>query len=128
VLLWVSVLLPVGLLYGRVLPLAVADFVAAGDRDEVVPALLRGRVGFAPIVQAAMAFVYDHLAVRRARDVTLISAEKVADGRAVVRLNGPHGPLAVSVVVERHEVVGLTCANRGPGSYLAYRAISAQPG
>ena len=37
--------LPSGLLYGRVLPFAAAEFVAATEAGEVVGALLRGRIG-----------------------------------------------------------------------------------
>ena len=40
--------LPVGLLYGRVLPFAAPEFVAAAEAGEVVGALLRGRVGLPP--------------------------------------------------------------------------------
>ena len=36
-----------GLLYGRVLPFAAAEFVAATEAGEVVGALLRGRIGLA---------------------------------------------------------------------------------
>ena len=43
---------------------------------------------------------------------------------AVVRLAGPHGPLEVTVQVERVAVDGLTCANPGPGAYFAYRPVS----
>ncbi len=57
--------LPAGLLYGRVLPFAAPEFVAAAEADEVVGALLRGRIGLPPTAQAALAFAYEHLALRR---------------------------------------------------------------
>ena len=41
--------LPTGLLYGRVLPFAAAEFVAAAEAGEVVGALLRGRIGLPPV-------------------------------------------------------------------------------
>jgi hypothetical protein len=117
--------LPIGLLYGRVLPLAIEEFVAAGDQGEVVAALLRGRVGFPAAAQAAMAFAYDHLAVRRALDIEFVAADPVQDGRTAVRLRGPQGLLEVTVLVERRAVLGLTCANQRPGHYIAFRPISA---
>jgi hypothetical protein len=117
--------LPIGLLYGRVLPLAAEDFVAAVEQGQIVTGLLRGRVGFPPLVQAAMAFAYDHLAVTHASDVAAVSATPITRGSATVRLRGPHGLIDVSVLVERRDVVGLTCSNTGPGHYLAYRPISA---
>jgi hypothetical protein len=119
--------LPFGLLYGRVLPLAVPEFVDASERGEVVGALLRGRVGFAPVVQAALAFAYDHLGVRRSGDLSVLAATPVVDGQAHVRLRGPYTALEVVVHVERREVAGLTCANPGPGFYLAFRPVSATP-
>ena len=58
--------LPHGLLYGRVLPFAAPEFMAAAERGEVIGALLRGRIGLPPVAQAALAYAYDHLALRSA--------------------------------------------------------------
>ena len=55
--------LPLGLLYGRVLPFAAREFTAAADEGRVVDALLRGRIGLVPVVQAALAFTHAHLAI-----------------------------------------------------------------
>lgn len=115
--------LPVGLQYGRVLPFAAPEFVAAADAGEVIGALLRGRVGLAPVSQAAVAHVHEQLGLRRRQDLQVVSATAVVDGSAVVHLNSPHGPLRVTVRVDRKNVTGLTCANRGPGSYFSYRPI-----
>jgi hypothetical protein len=116
--------LPTGLLYGRVLPFAATEFVAAAEADEVVPALLRGRIGLAPAAQAALAFAYEHLALHDRAALTVVSTERVVDGRAKVRIAGPHGLLDVAVTVEREAAEGLTCANPGPNSYLRYRPVS----
>lgn len=116
---------PSGLLYGRLLPFAAAEFVAAAEAGEVVGALLRGRVGLPPAAQAALAFAYEDLAVRRMADVRLVHAAPVHDGRAVVRLAGPHGLLDVTVLVEARGGDRLTCGKPGPGGFLAYRPISA---
>ena len=119
--------LPAGLLYGRVLPFAAAEFVAAAVDDEVVGALLRGRVGLPPPAQAALAFGYEHLALRRRDDLRVIETSDEQDGHVVVRLAGPHGELQVTVSVERVAVDGLTCANPGPNRYFAYRPVSIAP-
>ena len=116
--------LPSGLLYGRVLPFAAAEFVAAAEADEVVGALLRGRVGLPAVSQAALAFGYEHLALRRRSDLHVVSASPVRDALAKVRIEGPHGLLDVTVRVEGIAAEGLTCANPGPNRYLRYRPVS----
>ena len=103
-------MLPSGLMYGRVLPFAAAEFVAASEAGEVVGALLRGRIGLPPAAQAALAFGYEHLALRRADSLRVVDTSRVEDGRAIVHLAGPHGELEVTVRVEQVAADGLTCA------------------
>ncbi|MEP6599255.1 MAG: sucrase ferredoxin [Actinomycetota bacterium] len=117
--------LPLGLLYGRVLPFAAREFVEATEDGEVVGALLRGRVGLPPVAQAALAFAYEHLAVRRVKDVHVVSTSPVVDGHAEVRVAGPHGLIAITVLIERTPAVGLTCANPAPGAFWAFRPVTA---
>ena len=117
--------LPTGLLYGRVLPFAAPEFVGATERGEVVGALLRGQVGLRPVAQAALAFAYEHLAVRRADALAVVAIRATGEGESVVRINGPHGLVDVVVRVERMRGDGLTCSQRGPGSFLAYRPVAA---
>jgi hypothetical protein len=119
--------LPAGLLYGRVLPVAVKEFVAAAAAGEVVGALLRGRVGLPPTAQAALAFGYEHLALRRRDALHVVSVGPTKDAVATVRLDSPHGLLDVTVRVERVAAHGLTCANPGPNQYLAYRPTDVVP-
>jgi hypothetical protein len=116
--------LPAGLLYGRLLPFAAAEFAAAADSGEVVAALLRGRVGFPPHAQAALAYVYEQLALRRASDVSVVGSSPVSDGAATVVLSTPHGSVQVSLRVERVAATGLTCAAPGAGWFLRYRPTS----
>jgi hypothetical protein len=115
--------LPSGLLYGRVLPFAAAEFIAAAAADEGVGALLRGRIGLAPAAQAALAFAHEHLALRHRRDLRVEGTSPVEDGVSVVRLIGPHGPLAVTVQVERVAAAALTCHNPRPNQFLSYRPV-----
>jgi hypothetical protein len=116
--------LPSGLLYGRVLPFAAEEFVAAAESGEVIGALLRGRIGLAAAAQAALAFAHEQLALRHIRDLSVVSTSPVADGASTVRLRGPHGELDVTVSVERVEAAGLTCHNARPNAFLAYRPLA----
>jgi hypothetical protein len=119
--------LPSGLQYGRVLPFAAPEFVAATEADEVVGALLRGRIGLAPVAQAALAFAFEHLALRKRTALRVMSATAVENGEAHVRLAGPHGQLDVTVRVDRVAAEGLTCKNPRPNAYLAYQPVRIQP-
>jgi Sucrase/ferredoxin-like len=116
---------PAGLLYGRVLPFAAPEFVEATERGEVVGALLRGRVGLKPVAQAALAFAYEHLAVRRAAALAVVAVRATGERESVVRIRGPHGLVDVTVRVERMRGDGLTCSQPGPGSFLAFRPVGA---
>jgi hypothetical protein len=116
--------LPVGLLYGQVPAVAVPEFVAVAEADEVLTTLLRGRVGLPPVAQAALAFGYEQLALHRRSALRVESATRIVDGVAVVRLAGPSGVLEVTVAVEKVAADGLTCANPRPNHYLHYRPVS----
>jgi hypothetical protein len=116
-------MLPSGLVYGRVLPFAAPEFVAAAEAGEVVGALLRGRIGLVPVAQAALAFGYEHLGIRKAGGLRVLTATPVVDGQASVRLDGPHGELEVLVQVRRVEADGLTCTRPGTGHFFSYRPV-----
>jgi hypothetical protein len=115
--------LPSGLMYGRVLPFAAPEFVAATEAGEVVGALLRGRIGLPPPAQAALAFAYEQLALRRRDALRVRRTSPVENGEARVRLEGPHGQLDVTVRVETVAADGLTCGNPQPNFYLAYHPV-----
>lgn len=117
--------LPLGLVYGRVLPFAAPEFVAATERGEVVGALLRGRVGLKPVAQAALAFAYEHLAIREAAALRVVGVRAVQEGEAAVRVRGPHGLVDVTVRIERMRGERLTCAQSGVGAFWAFRPVAA---
>lgn len=117
--------LPTGLLYGQVLPFAAREFVETTERGDVVGALLRGRVGLKPVAQAALAFAYEHLAVRQATALTAVSVRGTGEGEALVRIRTPHGLVDVTVRLERMRGEGLTCSQPGRGSFIAYRPVAA---
>ncbi len=116
--------LPAGLLYGRVLPFAAPEFVAVAEAGEVIGALLRGRIGLPSLAQAALAFAHEHLAVTRNGELRVVSTGRVVDGMARVRLRWPRGDLDVTVRVELVAADGLTCHNPRPNRYVAYRPVS----
>ncbi len=119
--------LPTGLLYGRVLPFAAAEFVAAAEADEVVGALLRGRIGTPPAGQAALAFAHEQLALPRRADLQIVSVGTFRDGIALVRIRSPHGELDVTVVAERTPADGLTCGNPAPSAFWRYQPVRIDP-
>jgi len=119
--------LPSGLMYGQVLAVAAEEFVAAAESGEVVGALLRGRIGLPPAAQAALAFGYEHLALRDRNALHVVHTGPTVDGLATVRLDGPHGPVDVTVHVEKVEADGLTCANPRPNRFFAYRPVRLTP-
>ena len=116
--------LPAGLMYGRVLPFSAPEFVAATEAGEVVGALLRGRIGFPSVAQAALAYAHEHLAVRRVDGLRVLSTSPTVDGMARVRLAGPHGHVVVNVQVSTVAAQGLSCGNPRGGSYLAYQPVA----
>jgi rhodanese-related sulfurtransferase len=115
--------LPAGVLYGRVLPFAAPGLVAAAEADEVVAGLLRGRIGYPPAVQSAMAYAAERLALRRRTDVRLRASRRMEDGTWRVVLDVPSGAVEVTVRDEVRVAEGLTCSAPGPGRYLAHRAV-----
>jgi hypothetical protein len=119
--------LPAGLLYGRVLPFAAKEFVAAAEADEVVGALLRGRIGLPPAAQAALAFAYEHLALRRRDALHVEQVWPPVEGVTAVRIRGPHGLLDVTVRIDEVAADGLTCANPRPNRFLSYRPVGVVP-
>ena len=119
--------LPSGLVYGRVLPFAVPELAAAADADLVVTPLLRGRIGTTPAAQAALQFGHVRLGLPRRSDLRVEASPRPVDGRATIRLDTPGGSVDVTVAVERVETSGLTCANPGPGWFLRYRALDLTP-
>ncbi len=113
--------LPSGLLYGRVRVEDVGSLAGAADVGEVLGAQLRGRIGLAPVAQAALVFGYAHLDVRARDAVRVRSTSASTGGAARVTLDGPDGALEVVVRAEQVSASGLTCGNPRPNRFLAYR-------
>lgn len=119
--------LPLGQLYGRVLPFAAAEFAAAADAGDVVPALLRGRIGLPPVAQAGLAFAHSQLAIARSGDVAVRGMQALSGGEAEITVATPHGLMKVTVEVEQRPAHRLTCTAVQSAPYLAYRAVRIVP-
>lgn len=118
--------LPLGIMYGRVPPSAAEDLVAATEAGEVLGEHFRGRIGVPPAGQAALALAHEHLGLPRAADVSYVSM--AAHGATVaVRLDSARGPFEVTVERARTDATGLTCGAPGPSWFLAHRPVSIAP-
>lgn len=116
--------LPTGEVYGRVLPFAASDLVQRIEAGEVVPGLMRGRLGMSPIAQAALVIAYERLAVT-ARDALQVgTVDRIADDFANVTVLTPAGTVVIGVAIEAASPNKLTC--RGPEHATArvYRGVS----
>ena len=124
--------LPTGLLYGRVLPFAAPGFVQTVEEGGLIAPLLRGRIGHPAVVQAAMVHAYGELALSRVDDLQAVSSEVAPDGGATVRLElssggTREGLIDVHLAVERVVVDHLTCDRPGTGAFQTYRPVRITP-
>jgi (2Fe-2S) ferredoxin len=120
--------LPLGLMYGRVPVAAVPELVSASEAGRVAEGgLLRGRIGLPPAAQAAIGFAHQQLGVTGARDITLSSQATTDTGDVVVRVGTPAGPREVTVQRRRVDAVGLTCAAPGPSWFVAHQPVAIEP-
>ncbi len=110
--------LPSGLVYGRV-EIADVDRLITADADAmVIPELLRGRSGLAPAAQVVESHVRQLWDESRDRVVTVDSVEHLGEGRWRVRGGHTADSRQFDIeVIESHSEVesGLTCAAIGPG-------------
>ena len=90
--------LPHGTYYGRVRPEDAPDLVAAHDRGEVLPALVRGRATHPPAAQAAIAHARVELDERRVDALMPAGTLHLGGGRWQVRLR--HGVRNLIVTVQ----------------------------
>jgi hypothetical protein len=116
--------LPTGLLYGRVGAHVVAALADAADRDEVLDQYLRGRVGFPPEVQAAMAFAHRQSPGLRVCDVRSVGLSRVGRDTAAVRLNCAGRIAEVRVQSAPADPHWLTCQAAQPSRATVYQPLS----
>ncbi len=104
--------LPSGELYGRVPPAIAPNFVERADAGEVLPIILRGRIGFAPVVQAAIVYAHQQLGIAARDAFSVESVARIDSEHSLVTLVAPRGTFGVMVSSEVGPAAQLTC--RGP--------------
>ncbi len=116
--------LPTGVLYGRVPESAASTLVAATDHGLVLEEHLRGRVGFAPDDQVAMAQVHRERPGLSFDDVLPLGSSTPEPGLTVVRVRAGAAVVEVSVRVQRAHREWLTCQALQPSSAVIHRPVS----
>jgi hypothetical protein len=102
--------LPTGALYGRIPLQRVPELVAATQRGELVPELLRGLTGYPAVEQVALTYAQQRFAVTARDGISVAGSEQTAAARWTVRLlHAPH-EYVVEVAVERVELSYVSCA------------------
>ncbi len=118
--------LPSGLLYGKVHE-SSADLMAdAADRGLVLEHHLRGRVGFPPDQQAAMAHVHREIRGLTVNDVRPLRSTRLRPAMTVVRVQAGGDVLDVPVRVQQAPREWLTCQAQQPSSAAVYLPQSIQ--
>ena len=115
--------LPWGDTYGRVLPFAAADLVDRVERGEVVPGLMRGRMGLVPIAQAALVFAHDQLVLPARDALAVVGLERRSGEQALVTLDGPEGRVVVEVAMATGDPARLTCGGPVAARARVYRGV-----
>lgn len=107
------VAMPHGLYYGRVGVERAAELMAAHERGDVLPDLLRGRTTLPPAAQAAVAHVREVLDEPRIDALSTAGTLHLGDGRWQVRVRAATRTLMVSVRAGAGQDPGmLTCHAR----------------
>ncbi len=119
--------LPLGVMYGRVPVSATGALVAAAEAGEVLGGIFRGRIGIPPAAQAAIGFAHERLAMPRVRDVAYVSTTAIDAATVVVRIDSAQGPFDVTVERTRIDAPGLTCGAPGPSWFAAHRPVTIEP-
>jgi (2Fe-2S) ferredoxin len=119
--------LPAGVMYGRVPASAAADVVAAAEAGEVLGEFFRGRIGITPAAQAALGFAHERLELPRVQDVSVASIVAGEGTTVVVRVDTPRGPFDVTVERKRIDAGGLTCGAPGPSWFVGHRPLTIEP-
>ncbi len=104
--------LPTGELYGRVSAEIAAQFVERAETGQVLPDILRGRIGLTPAAQAAIVYAHQQLGITARDALTATSVTKVDEERLQVRVATARGTFDVTVSSTAGSPAQLTC--RGP--------------
>ena len=119
--------LPTGVLYGRLPESAAALLADCADRGRVLERHLRGRVGFPPDQQAALAHIHREMPGLSLDQVEPLGSSRVEPGVSAVRVRAGEGVFEVSVRAEQSPRQWLTCQASQPSSATVYRPESIRP-
>ena len=119
--------LPSGVLYGRVVSPSAQVIIDATERGGVVEQHLRGRVGLAPEIQAAMAIAHRERPGLALADVHPAGSRWLAPDLAVVRLRLGVELVEVQVRVEQTSSEWMTCQASEPSRANVYQPLSFRP-
>jgi hypothetical protein len=116
--------LPSGLLYGRVVESAAGALAEVVDRGGVLHHHLRGRVGFQPDVQAAMALAYQEHPGLGVADIRAAGSTRIAPDVTRVRLRLAGELVDVMVRAEPSAPQWMTCQAAAPSRAIGYQPLS----
>jgi len=116
--------LPLGLLYGRVVESLAEQLVVTTESGGVLEQNLRGRVGFPPDVQAAMSLVHREIPESGVFDVAVIGTGRRSADTTAVRLTVRGEPVEVLVRVAQSSTQWLTCQTEHPSRAKVYQPVS----
>jgi hypothetical protein len=118
--------LPVGLLYGRVVESLAEQLVVVTESGRVLEQNLRGRVGFPPDVQAAISLVHREMSDLQLSEVTVTSSSRRSADSTTVRLMVRGEPVEVLVQIAQSATQWLTCQTEHPSRARVYQPMSLQ--
>lgn len=114
--------LPSGMLYGRVVASSAEALADAVDRGAVLDQHVRGRVGFPPDVQAAMAMAYRERPALDVLDVRYVGRDQLAPQHSTVRLQVRGDLVDVEVRAEMASSQWMTCQATEPAQVAVFEA------
>jgi hypothetical protein len=116
--------LPSGLLYGRVDVADAGPLLSATELGEVLERNARGRVGFSSDVQTAMIFAHRQRPGLRIAEVRPIDSHRVSPALTSVRLAVGEEFVDIQVEVQSSPTAWLTCQAGQPSAATVYRALT----
>jgi hypothetical protein len=120
--------LPLGVLYGRIGVAQVDDLLATTERRELMIGSLRGRVGLTSVAQAGLAFAHTHLGRLGVDELRVVEVrpgpEDGAEHRWTVRVETPDGALRVDVGQHPGTRDLLTCRADVPSRGWVFELVS----
>jgi (2Fe-2S) ferredoxin len=116
--------LPSGMLYGRVVATEAQAFVEAAESGGVLEQNLRGRVGLPPEVQAAIALVHRENPGLMISEIRPAGSRWLAPDLSVVRLRVETGLVEVQVRVAQSSTEWMTCQASQPSQANVYQPLS----